>query len=94
MVRFRVSEQQVAREVRSAERSEAAHRVWRRTIRNVIAWCFGAQAAATAVGAAGFLVDDPALGRFLLGAGQVGVIVLPLTIAVLWTVEAHRRGDI
>ncbi len=94
MERFRVSEEQVAREVRSAERAEAAYQVWRREIRRVIAWCFAAQAAATALGAAGFLIDDPVVGRFMLWAGQIGVLVLPLTIVVLWTVEAHRRGDI
>ncbi|MHB1326757.1 MAG: hypothetical protein ACYC2K_01015 [Gemmatimonadales bacterium] len=59
-----------------------------------VAWCFAAQASATALGASGFLVSDPALGRVLLASGQIGVFVLPMTIAIVWVVEAHRRGDI
>jgi hypothetical protein len=91
---FKLTEAQIQRELRAAAAAEAAERVWRRRWRGVLAGCFASQLTATAVGASGLAMADERLGGLLLAVGQVGVVLGPFTIAVIWVVEAHRRGDL
>lgn len=55
---------------------------------------FATQLVATAVGAAGFAVAGEDVGWVLVKCGQVGVVLFPFVVIVVWVVETHRRGDL
>lgn len=60
----------------------------------MVAACFGSQLVATAIGAAGLSVSSDELGWLLVKCGQVGVVLFPFVLIVLWVAEADRRGDL